>query len=668
MRSNLRLFLLALVAVATLLTSRSTHAAGMLTPAESDQPSPEILAHDVRVQVLDGFARTEVEQRFHNPSDRTLEAVYTCPVPTDGSLSELTIRIGDRVLSGEVLARSKAASIYEEQKAAGGDAALATQEGYESYTFKVANIPAGGEVQVRFVYYQPLAIDTGVGRYVYPLAEGGNESAARAFWKRDPKLHGPLTFEVDLRASWPVDDVRLAGHEQDSSVKRFGEGRYEVALKLEDASLDRDLVLYYRLRDGLPGRVELIPYRAHTGGPGTFMLVLTPGVDLPPITTGVDYCFVLDTSGSMAPHLHTIADGVTRSLAHLDPKDRFRIVIFNNSARELTDGWRSATPQEVEEARARIAGLTSDGGTDLHAGLSRGLETLSDERATNVILITDGVANQGIVDPREFQLLMARSDLRVFAFVVGGEANWPLMRIIGDASGGLVAGVSDADDVLGQVTLAKEKVGYEALHDVDLSIRGVRTFDTSANVVGKVYRGQQLVLLGRYDRGGVAKVVLQATLTGEDRRYETTVRFPDVAEDLPELERLWALQRIQALSRERDLGLGDGNEVDEAIAGLGIEYQLVTEQTAMLVLDDQEFERRGIARANLERTNREASARQARDAQAPVSRRADAQQPMFDRPAASAGGGAMEPWMVVVGLILAMLVPLASRRRSSARC
>jgi Ca-activated chloride channel family protein len=362
-------------------------------------------------------------------------------------------------------------------------------------------------------------------------------------------------------------------------------------------------------------------------------------------------------SGSMAPHLRTMADGVTESLAHLDPKDRFRIVTFSDSAQDLTGGWRDATPDEVNDARARITALATQSGTNLHAGLSLGLEKLSADRATSVILITDGVANEGILEPKEFQRLMARSDIRLFSFVVGGEANWPLMRTIGAASGGLVAGISDGDDVLGQVTLAKEKVGYEALHDVDLSIDGVRTFDTSANFTGKIYRGQQLVLFGRYEQGGTARVVLKAKLTGEDRRYETTVRFPDVAEDHPELERLWALQRIQALANECDLGLSEPKETDDAITSLGTTYQLVTEQTAMLVLEDQEFERRGIKRDNLHRTKREAASRQAWQAQTPIAQRADTDKPMFDRSAAhTGGGGAMEPWMAIVALALAFVV------------
>ena len=649
-----------LLAAATVLAP--AHAAGTLAPSDGSKAAPEIRAHEVHVTVLDGFARTQVDQTFHNSTEQTIEGIYTCPVPVDGSLSELSIQIGERTLEGEVLPRAKAQSIYEEQKAAGRDSALGTQEGYERYEFRVAAIPPGGDVKVEYVYYQPIAIDTGVGRYVYPLAEGGNETAARSFWNRDPKLHGPFTFDLELRTSWPVEDVRVAGYEKESTTNRKGDGEYQISLSRTDASLDRDVVVYYRLKDDLPGRLEMTAYRDKAGDPGTFMLVLTPGVDLAPITGGADYCFVLDVSGSMQPHLAAMTQGIVESLQHLNPNDRFRIVAFNSEASEVTDGWRNATQDEVTRAQERLRNAQANGGTNVYAGLSLGLAKLEADRATNVILDTDGVANEGVLDPKKFRDLMHRDDLRVFTFIVGGEANWPLMRIVGEASGGVVTGVSDADDVLGQVTLAREKVAYEALHDVELSISGVNVSSLNGAAVPKVYRGQQMVLFGRYERGGDADITLKAKLTGEDRTYRTRVHFPDVDEDTPELERLWALQRIHSMERERDLGLGEGENGDEAITKLGVDYQLVTAQTAMLVLDDAEFDRRGIARSNRERTQRERAAQQTRLAQQPVSRRVDAQQPMFDRPAASShGGGAMEPWTMLAGLALATCAWLARR-------
>ncbi len=67
---------------------------------------------------------------------------------------------------------------------------------------------------------------------------------------------------------------------------------------------------------------------------------------------------------------------------------------------------------------------------------------------------------------------------------------------------------------------------HECLHDVQMTINGVKTSNISGMLPSKLYRGQQLVMFGQYEVGGEAELVLQARLTGEDKTYRTTFRFP----------------------------------------------------------------------------------------------------------------------------------------------
>jgi hypothetical protein len=94
---------------------------------------------------------------------------------------------------------------------------------------------------------------------------------------RKDQVQGAQVIDVELYSSWPVTDVRVPGFEAEAKVQPLGVGRHRVTLERQAAPLGRDFVLYYRLQDDLPGRVELIPYRAAADGPGTFMLVVTPG-------------------------------------------------------------------------------------------------------------------------------------------------------------------------------------------------------------------------------------------------------------------------------------------------------------------------------------------------------------------------------------------------------
>ncbi|AHF92651.1 von Willebrand factor A [Opitutaceae bacterium TAV5] len=653
--------------------------AGTLTPVGSPQAPIQIRSHQVDVTINNGFARTEVTQIFFNPNSVDLEAVYAFPVPKSASLSEVTIHAGEKILRGEVLPKAEAQAVYEDEKAKGNDAGLASKNTYQTYEFRVSSVRANAETQLSFVYYQPLEIDTGVGRYHYPLEDGGTDDAAQDFWQpANSRIEGGgpgrLVFNVELKSAWPVDDVRVPGFENAASIRKLDTGHYQLTLDRPDAGLDRDFVLYYRLADNLPGRVEVIPYRAAKDKPGTFMMVVTPGIDLQPITRGADYTYVLDVSGSMQGKIATLANGVSRALGQMRETDRFRIVTFNNSGREVL-GWTPATRANVERGVELVKSLTPNGGTDIHAGLKLALRDLDADRASSIVLVTDGVANQGVVDPKAFHALLKKYDIRFFGFLMGNSANWPLMRTMADATGGFYAGVSNDDDIVGQILLAKSKIAFESLHDASFRFKGARVTETTGDYPQKIYRGQQLVIFGRYDSAGEATVQLKAKLTGEDKTYTTTFNFPETDTDNPEIERLWALAQIEQLELLESIGQLPPAESKDAITHLGVEYQLVTDHTAMVVLDDATFAGRGIDRKNRDRIATERTAQSARAQQPVKNYQVDAQQPTYSQPAphvsrpysSGGGGGALDSKDVALMLFFAFLAWAAHLGRRAAR-
>ena len=650
----------------------SAQAAGTLTVAGSADAPMSILDHHVGVVINNGWARTEVTQTFHNPNSAVVEAVYSTPVPKSAALSEVQITVGERTLTGEVVRREEARTIYEDERAQGNAAGLTEKNGFQDYRFHVANVAPNTNIQVRAVWYQALEVESGIIRYLYPLEDGGTDDAASSFWTRNEAVDGTFSVDVEIKSAAPLLDLRMPGWDSLATTQDLGEGHRTVHLEATAESLDRDFLLYYRLADDLPGRIDLVAHRPDPTKPGHFMMVVTPGVDLEPIATGSDYVFVLDVSGSMQGKIDVLKDAVVRSLQGLSPDDRFRVVVFSDSARLLNTDFWSATPERVGTMSAQVSALGLEGGTDLYAGLDLGLRKLDADRVTSVLLVTDAVTNRGLVDPKEFADLLSKVDVRVFGFLLGNSGNWPLMRVVADTSGGFSQGVSNADDILGQLLLAREKITHEAMHDAELTVRGVKVLDAGDEHIGKVYRGQQLVVFGKYAKGGRATVKLAARISGQDTDYVTEFDFPDTATDSPEVERLFALARIEDIEDAMNAGLAEASESDDAIADLGTTYQLVTDQTSMLVLDDDGFKRHGIERRNKDRVAAEHEAQVARAVLPPRATRVDTGAPAFGGDKASrlrpsgggsgGGGGAIDPITLTIGGSMAWLA-VASRRR-----
>src|SRR5229473_520251 len=183
-----------ILSILMLLATPALFAAGTLTPVASGNAAMQIKDHVVNVVIDNGFARTEVVQTFFNPNDKDVEAVYAFPVPASASLAEITIWNGERTLNGEVIEAQEAKKVYAEERNSGNDAGLGecsctkTKDDieYNSFKFSVSPVRAKSEARIRFVYYQPLKIESGMGRYVYPLQEGGTDEAANSFWSRSP--------------------------------------------------------------------------------------------------------------------------------------------------------------------------------------------------------------------------------------------------------------------------------------------------------------------------------------------------------------------------------------------------------------------------------------------------------------------------------------------------
>ena len=682
--TNLIVVVLALFAVGT------ADAAGLLTP-KGQSGSLDIRDHKVKVVVEDGYVITEIDQVFVNAGITDVEAIYSFPVPSHAAVAEFTYWIDGNPVTGEVLKKQEARDLYEQEKAAGRETALAEKDEYRTFDISVYPVRANSDVRVRLVYVQSASVDTGIGRYVYPLEEGGVDEERNAFWEVRDTVSGSFSFDLELKSSYPIDAIHLP-EQPNAALNQVDSGHWTIALHaigsspvdeefsaqvaaLEAgetpapattssgvANLDKDIVVYWRHAPDLPGTVDLVTHKPDASGRGTFMLTFTPGDDLPVIENGRDWVFVLDISGSMQGKFATLADGVQQALGKLNPNDRFRIFTFNNSARELTSNFVTASLLNVTHYTDLVGRLRAEGGTNLYAGLRAGLDSLDSDRTSGIALVTDGVANVGVTEKKEFLNMMAQYDVRLFTFIMGNSANRPLLEAMTDVSNGFALETSNSDDIAGQLIQATAKIRHAAMHDVSLTIDGLKVADLTPEKIGSLYHGEQLQVLGHYWGSREAQVRLSGKVAGQDVEYKTAFAVPVQSDLNPELERIWAYATIENLQSKMDY-FGADQDTEDAITDLATEYGLVTDYTSMIVVRDEVFAAQGIRRSNRDRVATERTAQQTRAHQAPQNRRVDQHQPMYTKRRPSLGGGGSGGGAAGLPMILVLSGLLTLRRR-----
>ncbi len=119
----------------------------------------------------------------------------------------------------------------------------------------------------------------------------------------------------------------------------------------------------------------------------------------------VNLAFVLDRSGSMGGEkLRLAKQAVELSIGRLHDDDRFAVVVYDDRI-DVVVGSTPATAEARRLAVDALRGIEARGSTNLAEGWLRGCQQVADalaaEGVNRCLLLTDGLANQGITDHDE---------------------------------------------------------------------------------------------------------------------------------------------------------------------------------------------------------------------------------------------------------------------------
>ncbi len=591
------------------LASGPARASGLLLADGGFGGALEIRSQEVTVTIDNAVAVTIVDQVFHNTENRPLEALYTFPVPKNASVAGFSMWINGKEMVGEVLEKKRAREIYESYKRQlrPRDPGLLEQVDYRTFEMRVFPIAAQADQRVRLTYYQELDVDQDWMSYVYPLATLSRKGV--------DARRGRFALNLDVRSLVPIVEARSPSHAGDVALVRHGEGYYQASLEQPAGErLGKDVVLTFRLSRPHTG-LDLVAHH-EPGQDGTFALALTAGADVAERQTGMDYVFVLDVSGSMSDDgkLDVSREAVSAFLKALSAKDRFELLAFNIQSHTAFGQLTPATPEALARARSFLETQRPQGGTSLLPALTQAYG-YAREQPLNVLVLSDGLTEQQERRPLLTGLASRPKGARVFCVGVGNDVDRPLLEQLAEESGGLAAFLSRGDDFQRQAQLFRSKLARPEASDLAFHWSGVEVFDVEPERLPSLYVGAPLRVYGRYRGGGQLQVQVTGKRGEQPFQQTATLSLPEKDKAHPEIERMWALRRVQRLLKDADRA-GARDAVVSEVVRLGEAYAIATEYTSFLVLEnDAEYQRFKVERRNALLLARDQAALEARRAE-----------------------------------------------------
>lgn len=541
----------------------------------------EVVFHKVEVDIVGQRATTRVEQEFFNPNRANLEGDYIFPIPKGAHLDKFTMRIGDKDVEAELLDAGKARAIYEDIVRRQKDPALLEYTGRPAFRVRIFPIEGMSRKKVNLEYTELLKVDGGLASYVYPLN-------TEKFSAQPLKTVG---VRVRVSADSPLKALYSPSHPVD--IKRDGEKRATVGWEAANVRPDTDFQLLFSSAETEVG-LHLLTHKK-PGEDGWFLLLASPGAEMAKSkdVNPKDVVFVMDTSGSMAgKKLEQAKKAMTFCVENLNDADRFEIVRFSTEAELLFEKMTEASRSNRDRALEFIKGLKPIGGTAISEALNAALKLKprDSDRPFMVVFLTDGKPTIGETDENRI-VAKTGEGTRVFCFGIGTDINTHLLDKLAERTRGATQFVLPEEDLEVKVSNFFMKIREPLLTNLKLEFpAGVRVTKVYPNPLPDLFRGEQLVLTGRYSGDGEGDIVLDGTLNGEPKRMSQRGKFSgDSGNEF--IAQLWALRRVGFLLDEIRLR-GENKEVRDEVVDLARRFAIVTPYTSYLIVEDEA--RRGV--------------------------------------------------------------------------
>ncbi|WP_137221112.1 marine proteobacterial sortase target protein [Shewanella sp. MEBiC00475] len=567
--------------------------------------------------------RVTVKQVFINDSDQWVNGRYLFPLPETAAVDSMKLRIGDKVIAGQIQPKKQALQTFETAKKQGKQASLLQQQRRNLFTSDVANLGPHEQLVVEISYQQKVEYRDGVFSLRFPLAITPRYNPQAESTTEQPQLAMPSSANTTtVKHVRPELDVKMqvnidAGFELTSldslyhPIKQSNVGNHYSVNFASKQIADRDFVLQWQANVGAVPQAATFYQTGKThvknnsiereqtalrqpnpvdNNMYSLLMLMPPSVEVSEQhLIARELILVIDTSGSMSGQSITQAKQALQfALAGLRDIDSFNIIEFNSDVTLLSATPLPANSRNIGKANRFIQSLEADGGTEMRSALQTALvdsvQQDSDQTDTRsdmlrqVIFMTDGAVGN---EHELYQLINDQlGGSRLFTVGIGSAPNSDFMRRAATMGRGTFTYIGNESEVQQKIEQLLNKIEQPVLTNIGLYYLDGSVPDYWPTTISDLYQNEPLWVSIKSASHQQQPIIVSGNINGQYWQQQLDFEENQAAKGI---DLLWANAQITSLELYKDNASLD--RVNKQVEALGLLYHLVTSQTSLVAVD-----------------------------------------------------------------------------------
>ncbi|MBK7631902.1 MAG: VWA domain-containing protein [Ignavibacteriales bacterium] len=528
-------------------TSISIFANGVGIVNASNQSYLKVETSIINVEVENQIALIKTTQTFRNVFGVDKNFKYAFPLPLGASAVSLKWKINGMWNTAMITPQPPDTSLP------GGNPHpnLAQYLGDVPLYFDILDtLKADSIVTIELTYVEFLKYSFGSVNFEYPNNYTLIQQASLNYQE----------FKFSLNSSRTIETIQLLSHTATQQINNgnnafleytaselYANANYKVlySLSLNELGL-------FSFSTFLPD--SLVPDEQENG---FFVFVAEP--DPSNNTEVIDKVFtlIIDRSGSMSgTKMEQAKNAASYIVQNLNDGDKFNIIDFDDVITSFSPTHVEFNQTTMNQALSYISTIYARNLTNISGAFDVAVpqfSTANDSTANIIIFLTDGEATAGITITEQLVqhinnlIQTTETNILLFSFGIGSYVNEQLLTQISLDNNGFATFLlnNELEEVL---TTFYQQIRNPVLLNTSISFDPQYLNQIFPNPLPNLYKGQQMIVSGRYSNPGNINITLSGEAFGQNVQYNYPVTLADSnILNYSFLPKVWAKQKIEYL-------------------------------------------------------------------------------------------------------------------------